>query len=137
LSPLNSVHINLSGDYTLGSRAKTWRRGISAVALSSGLIAGYDQGSTYNFAGGRRVCTGRSALALPLRENGLPFSLLVFDFALLLVAVLFLAIPIARSRIGLDELECAGEDKWKTMVAEMEKLRDAASHFFNYCKSQL
>ena len=65
LSPLNSVHINLSGDYTLGSRAKTWRRGISSVALSSGLIAAYDQGSTYIFAGGRRVCTGRSALALP------------------------------------------------------------------------
>lgn len=37
----------------------------------------------------------------------------------------------------LDELKAAGEDSWDVMVAEMEKLRDAFKHSFNYFKSQL
>jgi chromosome segregation ATPase len=37
----------------------------------------------------------------------------------------------------LDELKASGEDKWETMVAEMEKIRDAFTHSFNYFKSQL
>ena len=37
----------------------------------------------------------------------------------------------------LDELKAAGEDKWEAMVAEMEKVRDAFVHSFNYFKSQL
>lgn len=31
----------------------------------------------------------------------------------------------------------AGEDKWDDMVVEMEKVRDAFVHSFNYFKSQL
>lgn len=31
----------------------------------------------------------------------------------------------------------AGEDKWDNMVDEMEKVRDAFVHSFNYFKSQL
>ena len=37
----------------------------------------------------------------------------------------------------LDELTAAGEDTWETLVAEMEKIRDALIHSFNYFKSQL
>lgn len=37
----------------------------------------------------------------------------------------------------LDELKAAGEDTWETMVAEMEKVRDAFTHAFHYFKSQL
>jgi hypothetical protein len=37
----------------------------------------------------------------------------------------------------LDELKAAGEDTWETMVGEMEKVRDAFKHSFNYFKSQL
>jgi len=37
----------------------------------------------------------------------------------------------------LDELKAAGDEKWDAMVAEMEKIRDAVSHSFNYFKSQL
>jgi len=37
----------------------------------------------------------------------------------------------------LDELKAAGEDTWETMVSEMEKVRDAFTHSFNYFKSQL
>jgi len=37
----------------------------------------------------------------------------------------------------LAELVAAGEDSWETMVAEMEKIRDAFVHSFNYFKSQL
>lgn len=37
----------------------------------------------------------------------------------------------------LDELKAAGEDRWDVMVAEMEKVRDAFKHSFNYFKSQL
>ena len=37
----------------------------------------------------------------------------------------------------LDELKAAGEDSWDTMVAEMEKIRDAFTHSFHYFKSQL
>lgn len=37
----------------------------------------------------------------------------------------------------LDELKAVGEDKWEAVVAEMEKIRDAFIHSFNYFKSQL
>ncbi len=36
-----------------------------------------------------------------------------------------------------DEMMAAGEDKWESMVTEMEKLRDAFKHSFHYFKSQL
>lgn len=42
---------------------------------------------------------------------------------------------LAKTR--LNELKDAGEDKWDAVVAEMEKVRDAFSHSFNYFKSQL
>lgn len=45
-----------------------------------------------------------------------------------------------QSRIAaakLDEIKVAGEDTWDAMVAEMEKVRDAFKHSFNYFKSQL
>ena len=37
----------------------------------------------------------------------------------------------------LEEIKAAGEDKWESMVTEMEKVRDAFKHSFNYFKSQL
>ena len=37
----------------------------------------------------------------------------------------------------LEELKAAGEDTWDTMVGEMEKVRDALKHSFNYFRSQL
>ncbi|MBK8891519.1 MAG: hypothetical protein IPN75_14665 [Dechloromonas sp.] len=37
----------------------------------------------------------------------------------------------------LEELKVSGEDKWEAMVAEMEKIRDAFTHSYNYFKSQL
>ncbi len=37
----------------------------------------------------------------------------------------------------LEEIQEAGEDKWESMVTEMEKVRDAFKHSFNYFKSQL
>lgn len=37
----------------------------------------------------------------------------------------------------LDELKAAGEESWETLVADMEKIRDAFKHSFNYFKSQL
>ncbi|MBK8121860.1 MAG: hypothetical protein IPK39_24030 [Sulfuritalea sp.] len=46
----------------------------------------------------------------------------------------------AQSKIAvakLDEIKAAGEDSWETMVTEMEKVRDAFTHSFNYFKSQL
>jgi hypothetical protein len=36
-----------------------------------------------------------------------------------------------------EELKGAGEDKWDATVAEMEKVRDALIHSYNYFKSQL
>lgn len=36
-----------------------------------------------------------------------------------------------------DSLADAGADKWDNMVVEMEKVRDAFAHSFNYFKSQL
>ncbi len=36
-----------------------------------------------------------------------------------------------------DEMKAAGEDSWETMVAEMEKVRDAFTHSFHYFKSQI
>lgn len=40
---------------------------------------------------------------------------------------------VAKSK--LDELKSAGEDKWDAVVAEMDKVRDAFVHSFNYFKS--
>ena len=37
----------------------------------------------------------------------------------------------------LEEIKSAGEDTWASMVAEMEKVRDAFKHSFSYFKSQL
>ena len=37
----------------------------------------------------------------------------------------------------LDEVKAAGEDTWEKMVSEMEKVRDAFTHSFNYFKSQV
>jgi len=37
----------------------------------------------------------------------------------------------------LNELKAAGEDSWEHTVSEMEKIRDAFKHSFNYFKSQL
>ncbi len=37
----------------------------------------------------------------------------------------------------LEELKAAGEDSWDAMVAEMEKIRAAFVHSFNYFKSQV
>ena len=37
----------------------------------------------------------------------------------------------------LDELTAASEDNWDTMVAEMDKIREAFVHSFNYFKSQV
>ncbi|MEF8724982.1 hypothetical protein E4Q23_04685 [Candidatus Accumulibacter phosphatis] len=42
-----------------------------------------------------------------------------------------------RALAKLEELRVAGEDSWDTMVAEMEKIRDAFVHSFKYFKSQL
>lgn len=36
----------------------------------------------------------------------------------------------------LEELKVSGEEKWDAMVAEMEKIRDAIAHSYNYFKSQ-
>lgn len=35
-----------------------------------------------------------------------------------------------------EELKTAGEDRWTASVAEMEKVRDALIHSYNYFKSQ-
>jgi len=37
----------------------------------------------------------------------------------------------------LADIKVATEETWETMVAEMEKVRDAFSHSFNYFKSQV
>lgn len=42
---------------------------------------------------------------------------------------------LAKSK--LHDLKAAGEDKWDSVVAEMEKVRDAFSRSFKYFKSQL
>ena len=41
------------------------------------------------------------------------------------------------AKAKFDEMVDAGEDKWDNMVAEMDKIRDAFVHSFNYFKSQL
>ena len=41
------------------------------------------------------------------------------------------------AKIKLAEIKAAGEDSWDKMVAEMDKVRDAFTHSFNYFKSQL
>ena len=42
---------------------------------------------------------------------------------------------LAMTQLG--KLKDAGEDSWDMMVAEMDKIRDAFKHSFNYFKSQL
>lgn len=37
----------------------------------------------------------------------------------------------------LDDMKTASEETWETMVAEMEKVRDAFTHSFHYFKSQV
>lgn len=37
----------------------------------------------------------------------------------------------------LEELKAAGADRWESMVGEMDKMRDALVHSFNYFKSQI
>lgn len=37
----------------------------------------------------------------------------------------------------LDELKAGGEDNWNVMTTEMDKLREAFVHSFNYFKSQV
>lgn len=37
----------------------------------------------------------------------------------------------------LEDMKSAGEDRWESMVAEMDKLRDAFVHSFRYFKSQI
>ncbi len=41
------------------------------------------------------------------------------------------------TKAKFDDLIASGEDKWDDMVVEMEKVRDAFVHSFNYFKSQL
>jgi hypothetical protein len=41
------------------------------------------------------------------------------------------------AKAKFDDLVNAGEDKWDDMVEEMDKVRDAFIHSFNYFKSQL
>jgi DNA repair exonuclease SbcCD ATPase subunit len=46
----------------------------------------------------------------------------------------------AQSKLAkgkLEDMKAASEDAWDTMVAEMEKVRDAFTHSFSYFKSQL
>jgi predicted nucleic acid-binding Zn-ribbon protein len=42
-----------------------------------------------------------------------------------------------ETKAKFDDLVAAGEDKWDNVVTEMEKVRDAFVHSFNYFKSQL
>ena len=37
----------------------------------------------------------------------------------------------------LEELKDAGEERWESLVSEMDKLGDAFKHSFNYFKSQI
>ena len=41
------------------------------------------------------------------------------------------------AKAKLEEMQTASEDAWDTMVAEMEKVRDAFVHSFHYFKSQV
>lgn len=43
----------------------------------------------------------------------------------------------AAAKSRLDAIKSATEDKWESMTAEMEKVRDALVHSYNYFKSQL
>lgn len=46
----------------------------------------------------------------------------------------------AQSKLVMDKFEAfkeAGDDAWDKSVAEMEKIRDAFAHSFNYFKSQI
>lgn len=43
----------------------------------------------------------------------------------------------SQASAKLDELKTAGEEGWDSMVAEMEKVRDAFKHSYNYFKSQV
>ncbi|MCV2354844.1 hypothetical protein LNV09_11815 [Paucibacter sp. B2R-40] len=37
----------------------------------------------------------------------------------------------------LEDMKAAGEDRWDALVADMDKMRDAFVHSFNYFKSQV
>ena len=41
------------------------------------------------------------------------------------------------AKAKLEELKAAGENTWESLTSEMEKVRDAFTHSFNYFKSQL
>lgn len=43
----------------------------------------------------------------------------------------------SQASAKLDELKTAGEEGWDSMVTEMEKVRDAFKHSYNYFKSQI
>lgn len=43
----------------------------------------------------------------------------------------------AQAKARMDELKTASEDRWDSMVTEMEKVRDAFVHSFSYFKSQV
>lgn len=43
----------------------------------------------------------------------------------------------AATQKKFEELKGAGEEKWDAAVADMEKVRDALIHSYNYFKSQL
>lgn len=43
----------------------------------------------------------------------------------------------AAAKIRLEEIKSSAEDKWESMTAEMEKVRDALVHSYNYFKSQI
>ena len=42
----------------------------------------------------------------------------------------------SKARAQLGELEAAGEDRWESMIAEMDKISDALKHSYNYFKAQ-
>ena len=43
----------------------------------------------------------------------------------------------AEALAKLDQVKASSADTWATMVADMEKLRDAFTHSFHYFKSQV
>ena len=46
----------------------------------------------------------------------------------------------AQSKVAVakfDQVKASGEDSWDAMVVEMERVREAFTHSFNYFKSQL
>jgi predicted nucleic acid-binding Zn-ribbon protein len=43
----------------------------------------------------------------------------------------------AAAKTRLDAIKSSAEDKWESLTAEMEKVRDALVHSYNYFKSQM